>query len=261
MTQTILQRRATRRQRQRRYADAPGLDNHSRNSRTGRKMRRKIQDAHCVAERKRLGLPALAGPPIPNSEKNGRREYHTLQQVRYGNQRSQEVRQAKAAPKHREVIRLRKRGHTLAIIGEMVGYTAARCCQIVKEYAAHLKRKALQNAARRLNLHINHQTQPDDPMPDPVDPAASRHLALMLVNTHHLLKLIEADPGPIDKARYEQLAQGYKHRFKSYLSAVYAAQGPEHPVLEESWALAESVSGMPIDAATRAINADFGYQG
>ena len=221
-------------------------------SRIGRKLRRKALDAYHIALRRYEGRPAKSGPPIPNSEKHGRREFFTLQQVHYANKRSQEVRQRKAAPKHREVIRLRRRGLTLAAIGECVGYTAARCCQVLKEHAAEAKRKLLDKASRALNLHYHHQPQPD--------PAASRSLSLMLVNVHHVLRLLEAQPVQPDRLRYERLCRSYKRRFKGYLAAVYAKQGPLYPILEESWALAESVSGMPVDVAARALNEDFGYR-
>ena len=220
-------------------------------SRIGRKLASKALDAYHVALRHAEGRPARSGPPIPNSEKRGRREYFTLEQVRYGNKKSLATRQLNAAPRHRAVKRLRAAGMTFRAIGEAIGYSAARCCQIVRQQAAEAKRKAMDKAAMLLNLHSHHQHRPDR--------GGARQLILSLIHAHHLLKLLDSNPARQDRARYEALTRRYKARILAYLRAVWERQGGDFPILEDSWAVAESVSGMPVDEAIRVVNARYGY--
>ena len=87
----------------------PDIGNLGR-SRVARKLRRKTLDAYYVALRRHQRRPALSGPPIPNSEKKGSRQFYTLEQARRGGRRSGETRRRKAEKKWREVCTLRRRG-------------------------------------------------------------------------------------------------------------------------------------------------------
>ena len=92
-------------------------------SRIGRKLARKAIDAYHKAQRLASGRLAQSGPPIPNSEKHGHREYFTLTQAVKGGVHSGFVRDRRAQPKHNRVRGLRAWGFTIRAIAEIVGYS------------------------------------------------------------------------------------------------------------------------------------------
>lgn len=122
--------------RKRRYTDHPDLGRHSASSRTGRKARRKLQDLHTVAERARLELPALAGPPIPNSHLTGRRRHYTLAQQALAQLRSWRVRHLKAKLTHDKTKRLWFAGHSQGAVGRLVGYSREYVNRIINHRVA-----------------------------------------------------------------------------------------------------------------------------
>ena len=90
-------------------------------SRVGRKLRKRAFDDYFRALgkwRRRMGIPARSGPPIPGSQP---REYYTLDQARHGGQKSGRVRREKAAARHRRIFRLRSEGRSLREIASLVG--------------------------------------------------------------------------------------------------------------------------------------------
>ena len=102
----------------------PDLSRLSPNSHLGRKLRRKAVDAYCVAHRQWQGRPAKSGPPVPNSEKHGRRDFYTLGEAKRGGIKSGVARRNKAAAKWRAVTILAKRGKGVRQIARIVGYSA-----------------------------------------------------------------------------------------------------------------------------------------
>ena len=162
-------------------------------SRIGKKLLRKSLDSYYSALRQHEGRPAKSGPPIANSEKHGRREFYTLQQADLGRRKGLETRRRRAAPKHRAAKHyLDHTRLSYRRIGELVGYTAARICQIAKQFRAA--------TVKALNLHIHHQPQPV-PVPVPQFPAwvspcrwRFRTLALIQLQALQLRRCLADDP-------------------------------------------------------------------
>ena len=237
--------------------DAPVVPNRSHfgRSRVGRKALRKVLDAYHVALRRHEGRPAKSGPPIPNSEKHGRRSFYTLHQADYGRRKGLETRRRRAAPKRRAVqhyldfTRLSYRR-----IGELVGYTGARICQLAKEFRAA--------TVKVLNLHVHHQP----PASDTPAPTSPRNLTLMLLYSNQIINLLkDSRPLPV-KTRYEGLLYAYqkgsyKARLKQYISALHHRVSPEAATvaLAEAFEIAEKLSQEPIDKAVRKLNKSFGW--
>ena len=233
------------------FPDLSGLGR----SRVGRKLARKAIDGYYVTLRRHQRRPALSGPPIVNSEKAGHRRYYTLQQCDYGRRKGLETRRRKAAPKHKAVDHLLNHTHySYRRIGELVGYTGARICQLAKQFRSA--------AVEALNLHINHQTQDSDTSVSP----APRNLTLMLLYSHQLIGLLQ-DPRPLPvQTRYEGLLYAYqkgsyKARLKQYISALHHRVSPEAATvaLAEAFEIAEKLSQEPIDKAVRKLNKSFGW--
>ena len=244
-------------------SDAPIVDNPPAypdidrlgTSRIGRKLRRKTLDKYYTALRKYEGRPAKSGPPIPNSEKHGARRFYTMRQVRCGWERGLATRRRRAAPRHRLVRYLLN--HTrlsYRLIGERVGYSAARICQLAKEFRAAM--------VKALNLHIHHQPQADREKPD-----APRSLTLLLLNGIQLVRLVEGSPAKREAARYGGLLYGYrkgsiKARLRAYMGALHRKTGlvASTEALADAWAYAESLAALPIDEAIRRLNQAYGWR-
>ena len=139
--------------------DAPAFPDVARlgKSRIGKKLLRKALDAYYCALRRHEGRPAESGPPIPNSEKNGRREYWTLRQTVYGGRQSGKTRWNRAQPKWRKVETLRRRGFGIRQIARAVGYSAGWVSKLVKRLCPAVRRVFPE--------HVNHQTHEADPRP------------------------------------------------------------------------------------------------
>ena len=229
-------------------------------SRVARKLRRKALDAYFVALRRYQGRPAKSGPPVANSEKRGRRRFYSLDQCRRGGRRSGETRRWKAEKKWREVCTLRRRGFGIRQIARVVGYTAGWVSQLV--------RRLLPGSGRPFTEHYYHQPQATDTQARPSYRKASprsRALSLFLLHSSNLKRLLQGDPSPPDKARYERLIQSYRRRIVKYLAKIHeAAPGPkgvaETATLAMGFQYQRALSGMPIDKATRMLNSDFGWQ-
>ena len=179
--------------------DAPAFPDVDRlgKSRIGKKLLRKALDRYHVERRRYEGCPAKSGPPIPNSEKNGSREFYTLEQARRGGRRSGEARRQKVEKRWREVCTLRRRGFGIRQIARVVGYTAGWVSQLV--------RRLLPNPARPFTEHYHHQPQDTDTQARPSYRKASprsRALSLFLLHSSNLKRLLQGDPSPPDKARY-----------------------------------------------------------
>ena len=109
----------------------PDLGGVSRRSRIGRKARRKALDTYHRTERGQSGRPAKSGPPVPGSERTGRRTFYTLEQARIGGIRSGATRRFNARERHAKVRQLRAEGLSLRAIALVVGYSAATCSRIL----------------------------------------------------------------------------------------------------------------------------------
>ena len=96
---------------------------HLGKSRIGSKLARKALDAYHKAKRRVTGVRATYGPPVPNSEKHGRREYYIYFQTVKGGVHSGYVRNLRAQPKHKRVMSLRAWGFTIRAIAAIVGYS------------------------------------------------------------------------------------------------------------------------------------------
>ena len=110
------------------------------------------------------GSPAKSGPPVPNSQKRGRRAFYSLEQARRGGRRSGEARRRKAEKKWLEVCTLPRRGFGVRQIARAVGFTAGWVSQLV--------RRLLPGSGRRLANTITTNHRP--PTPRPVRPTGRR---------------------------------------------------------------------------------------
>ena len=226
-------------------------------SRIGRKLRRKALDRYHSDLRRYEGRAAKTGPPIPNSEKRGRREFYTLDQERLGGRRSGVTRRRQAQPRWRQVMTLRRRGFGIRQIARAVGYTAGWVSKLVKRLMA--------SPAKVFPEHIHHQPQPT---PRALVPAASRvswksrALSLMLVHCNHLCLLLREDLPPLHKARAERLLKRYRKRIIKYLRKVHEKEPrgvAENIYLGIAFKYQRVLSGLPIDAAVRKLNSEFGW--
>ena len=96
-------------------------------SRIGKKLTRKAVDAYYVAFRRYDGTLAKSGPPTPNSQKHGRREYLPYFETVKRGVHSGYVRNLRAQPRHNQARRLRAGGSTIKAIAELVGLLYASC--------------------------------------------------------------------------------------------------------------------------------------
>ena len=229
-------------------------------SRTGRNRRRRAIDRYHVRLRRFEGRPAKSGPPVPHSEKTGCRQFYRLEQCEYGRRKGLETRRRKAAPKHKAVDHLLNHTrHSYRIIGEMVGYSAARVCQLAKKFRAA--------TVKALNLHIHHQPpqQPDLPQPRPSKPDTTRALVLMLIYSNRLVALLSQNPTRKARARWEGQLYGfpkgsYQARLKRYVASIHR-QSPDAATdaLAGAFVYADGLSDLPVDEAVRTVNRDFGW--
>ena len=247
-------------QHQRIVDNPPVVPNLSRfgKSRVGRKLARKTLDAFYVASRRYQGSPAKSGPPIPNSEKWGRRQFYTLEQERLGGRRSGATRRRQAQPRWRQVMNLRRRGFSIREIARTVGYSAGWICKLI--------RRLLSGQPRLLPEHGNHTPQQQQPQQS-TRPATTRALSMMVLYAHRLVCLLDDSPTKKAGKHYEELLYkwpkgSYKARLNKYISRMHHSQSPEAATvaLAEAFDYAEGLSEMPIDAATRMLNSAFGWQ-
>ena len=131
----------------------PDLSHLSKNSRIGRKLRRKAVDGWAKAERLATGRPAQSGPPIPNSEHTGHRRFFTLEQAHTGTIHSAINRQAKAEPKHRQAFALRAKGYTTKTIAAIVGYSRRHVRRVLAQPVKTLAER-LAWAKRRIAAYV-----------------------------------------------------------------------------------------------------------
>ena len=206
-------------------------------------MRRQLLDAYYKALRRWSRRPAKSGPPIPKSERNGRRDFYTLRHSRNRGRKSGRVRLAKAIPRHKEVIRLRHQGHNpTSDRPAMVGYSLGWVYRILKGIA--LKSTGLRE-------HIIHPSQPART----VKPAYS--LARIIVYECHLETLLRRSGiDRRDRTRFEWRLRGFQRRETAYRAALVAKYPSTlaRAILSLTDGLAASVRDMEIGKAILALN-------
>ena len=205
-------------------------------------MRRQLLDAYYKALRRWSGRPAKSGPPIPKSERNGRRDFYTLRHSRNRGRKSGRVRLAKAIPRHKEVIRLRQQGHNPRQIAQRVGYSLGWVYRILKGIA--LKSTGLRE-------HIIHPSQ----SVRTVKPAYS--LARILAYQWHVAGLLKAtDHDQRNRMRLDRLLKGFQRREAAY-RATLLAKVPDSVaslIVAATDRLVWRLRGEPIEFAIREIN-------
>ena len=228
-------------------------------SRIGRKLRRKALDAYRVALRRYEGRPAKSGPPIPNSEKHGRREFYSMDQARRGWLRSLQVRQSEAKPKYDQCKRLRFAGRLLREIAEIVGYSIGHVSKIVRGKIRRPRAASLRAAAGGDNANAN-------AMPIWAK-HGSRTLTLAVLyrgwslrqsyapglsppEHHHWISLFATNQARIIGRRGKRPSAGY-------LGALDSTSG-----IALGMALLAQVelAGLPIEDAVREVNFAFGWR-
>ena len=223
-------------------------------SRIGRKLHRKALDRYHADRRRYEGRPAKSGPPIPNSEKHGRREFYSLEQCRRGGRRSGEARRRKAAKKWREVCTLRHRGFGIRQIARIVGYSAAWVSKLVK--------RLWSNPAEALTEHYHHQ--PTRPL---WASHGSRVLTLAVLYRRHSLERA-SEPGHqrpernrLDRAFSRSQARIIGRRRKRPSAGLLGAIGGGSGIsLGLALAASQELAGLPIDEAVQSVNRAFGWR-
>ena len=122
-------------------------------SRVGRKLYQKAIDRYCIALRRHEGRPALSGPPIRNSEKNGRRAFYTLADCIKGGVSSGFLRSLRAQPRHDHVRKLRALGQTIKAIAAVVGYSERHIRRILHTATRSLAQR-WQDAKIRMAVRV-----------------------------------------------------------------------------------------------------------
>ena len=240
--------------------DAPAIPDVHRlgSSRIGRKLVRKALDRYHTDLRQFEGRPAKSGPPIPNSEKRGHREFYTLEQARRGGRRSGETRRRNAEKKWREVATLKRRGFGIRQIARIVGYSAAWVSKLVK--------RLLPYSPEALTEHYHHQ--PDTPPTAPIWALhGSRVLTLACLYRHQALVVSETPSlSPLDQHRWNRAFSRNQARIigsrgkkpsKGYLGALGRGSGI---ALGMALAAKQELADLPIDAAVRQVNLAFGWR-
>ena len=228
-------------------------------SRIGKRLIRKALDAYYVASRRYEGRPAKSGPPIPNSEKHGRREFYTLEQVRLGGIRSGATRQRQAQPRWNGVASLRRRGFGIRQIARIVGYSAGWVSRLIK--------RLFSKQPRVLPEHSFHY-----PVwatrPRPVWAThGSRILTLATLYRHNALQaVLHGDPldDPQERNRRGRqfaLSQAriIGRRGKRPSKGLLGALG-EGSALGLALLACRELDGLPIAEAVIAVNREFGWQ-
>ena len=226
------------------YQKAGTVDNRPPNtfgeSRIGRKARRKALDRHFKALRLLEGRPAKSGPPIPNSEKRGHREFYTLEQCRRGGRASGNTRRAKAAKRWREVELLSRRGQGIRQIAAVVGYSPGWVSRLVKRLCGVFRE------------HIHHRPT--------AAPPGARTFSLLELYHWRLSNLLRSTPNRRDRSRLERLKYTTERRILAYVDKVEEA-APVQAVLMIKSAVERrrALADVPIAEATRLVNSEFRY--
>ena len=236
-------------------------------SRIGKKLIRKALDAYYVASRRYEGRPAKSGPPIPNSEKRGRREYYTLEQVRLGGMRSGATRQRQAQPRWYDVASLRRRGFGIREISRIVGYSAGWVSKLVK--------RLFSRQPRVFPEHYNQQDRQDRPQQQQQQQQpvwaihGSRVLTLAALyrrNALHALEVADqrSQPIPERRRRYRQFALSQARiigrRGRRPSTGLLGALGKGSVALGMALLACRELDGLPIAAAVITVNREFGWQ-
>ena len=238
--------------------DAPAFPDVDRlgKSRIGKKLFRKAIDRYYSALRRYEGRPAKCGPPIPNSEKHGRRKFYSLEQCRRGGRRSGETRRRKAQKRWREVMTLQRRGFGIRQIARLVGYSAAWVSKLVKRLRP--------SPPRSLTEHYHHPLS--GAAPPPVWAAnGSRLLTLAVLYRRSALQMSNT-PGllPPKRNRLDRqfaLAQSriIGRRGKRPSTGLLGAVGGGSGVaLGLALAACRELAALPINEAVRSVNTAFG---
>ena len=229
-------------------------------SRIGKKLIRKAVDAYFVALRRYENRPAKSGPPIRNSEKHGRREFYTLEQVRLGGIRSGATRQRQAQPRWNDVASLRRRGFGIRQIARIVGYSAGWVSRLIK--------RLFSKQPRVLPEHSFHY-----PVwatrPRPVWAThGSRILTLATLYRRNALQAVlhgeHLDDPEERNRRGRQFALSQARiigrRGKRPSTGLLGALGKGSVALGMALMACRELDGLPIDEAVITVNREFGWQ-
>ena len=252
-------------------------------SRIGKKLIRKALDAYYVASRRYEGRPAKSGPPVAGSEKNGRREFYSLEQVRLGGIRSGATRRRQAQLRWNDVASLTIRGFGIREISRIVGYSAGWVSRLIK--------RLFSKQPRVLPEHSFHYTVPATrPRPVPATrprpvPATrptvwatrprpvwathgSRLLTLATLYRHTALQAVlhgeHLDDPQERNRRGRQFALSQARiigrRGKRPSKGLLGALGEGSVALGMALLARRELDGLPIVEAVQVVNQEFGWQ-
>lgn len=203
----------------------PDLSSVSPNSRIGRKIIRKALDAYHVALRKATGRPAQSGPPIPNSEHKGKRNFYTLRSAVKGGIESGKSRRAKAAPWHKRAFDLARQGRGVRQIARELGKAPSTVSRVL--------RGIIRTACKLLPKHLLH--------PSPQPQYGARMPTLLTIYA-------QREPEGRRKVWLEK-------RLSRYIQAI-ESKNPigASEIIKAATRYAEHLRDMPVDIAIRTVN-------
>ena len=220
----------------------PDLSRHSKSSRIGRKRIRKALDVY-HRQRRESGTPARSGPPIPGSEKHGRREFYTLEQAKSGGRIRGERQRGRAKPKHDRVRRLHGLGFNQPRIARIVGYSQGYISRILAGKASTAK------AAQQSDIKAISE-QSNQPGGNPVLALCElyiRRLERLLASSERTGKELKDMAGHL---------KGYRKRKDAYILGIRRNAGDDVAlaVVRRTTEWLRTLFDLDIAAAIRAVN-------
>ena len=237
-------------------------------SRIGKKLIRKAIDAFYVASRRYELRPAKSGPPIPNSEKHGRREFYSLEQVRRGGHRSGETRRRQAQPRWNDVASLKRRGFGIRQIARIVGYSAGWVSRLIKRLFSKQPRVLPEHYIQQQHVQ-QQQAQQQQQHAQPVWAThGSRLLTLATLYRRNALQAVlhgeHLDDPEERNRRGRQFALSQARiigrRGKKPSKGLLGALGEGSVALGMALLACRELDGLPIAEAVITVNREFGWQ-
>ena len=221
-------------------------------SRQGRRRYRAALDAFHVAQRRATGRPPKSGPPIPGSEREGRRQFYTLEQCHLGGVRSGAVRRFKVRDRHRVVRDLRDIGCSLREIARRTGYHFTTASRILSGGIRSCL--PLPRPLRRDGMIVPATPRLDGPYASPV-------LAKMRYWAAKLADMVAAGGTRKELYNWHRMLNHQRRRVEGYEQGIRRLQGDDDAlaILRATDRLLARVLPMEPEEAIREMN--FGFIG
>ena len=229
------------------------IDACSKSSRVGRKNRRKSYDYFYCKLMRKLNIPALAGKPIPGSEKTGQRQYYEKGRMIRGNATSARVRGEQSRQLVDKVRRLAHAKHSIKRIAAIAGKSIRHCQRILSGW-----RPRVNSTGGGLSANVTTPCPVPSPQQTLLPPRqANCKLSLYYLYILQAEHLLESAGDRMERNRLTAFLKRTKRFIGKYKKGIRLRGGDAQAKASQSYA-ASLFPEHPIAECVRKVNHAFG---